>query len=361
MILAFDAKRLFNNFTGLGNYSRTLVRNLKTFYPEHEYHLFSPKIVKNAETEYFLDAGKFTVHTSNTPLWRTIGMSREINTLAPDIFHGLSHELPLGLRPEIQTVVTFHDLIYELYPTQFGVWDRYLYAFKYRYAAKTADMIVCISQSTKEDLLDLYHVPENKIQVVYQSCHEIFQTFSPDSGKKDFYLYVGSLIERKNIKNAIRAYAMLDIAYQKPFVIVGSGPKKYVHEIKDLISRFGLSAHFEFISHVDNEQLINLYDRSFLLCYPSVYEGFGIPVIEALFRKKPVITSDLSSLPEAAGPGAMLINPYKPEEIRDAFMKLNNEVLYAKYAEEGYRYAKANFSSRATVENLMNLYKKMLA
>lgn len=361
MILAFDAKRLFNNFTGLGNYSRTLVRNLQSNYPEHEYHLFTPKMVKNKETEYFLDSGKFTIHTSNTPLWRSIGMSRVINKLSPDIFHGLSHELPLGLRPEIKTVVTFHDLIYELYPAQFGLWDRYMYALKYKYAAKKADMVVCISQSTKEDLVHLYQVPENKIQVVYQSCHEIFQTSRPDAEKKDFYLYVGSLIERKNIKQAIRAYAMLDTTYQKPFVIVGSGPKKYVDEMKDLISQFGLSDHFEFISHVDNERLINLYDQSFLLCYPSLYEGFGIPVIEALFRKKPVITSNLSSLPEAAGPGAILINPHIPEEIRDAFIKINNDILHAKLSEEGYQYVKTNFSSRATAENLMNLYKKMLA
>lgn len=364
MILAFDAKRLFNNFTGLGNYSRTLVRNLQKFYPEHEYHLFTPKIVQNAETDYFLDSGKFTIHHSRFPLWRTFGMSLEINRLSPDIFHGLSHELPVGLRADIKKVVTFHDLIYELYPKQFGLWDRTMYAIKYKFSAKKADQVICISQSTKDDLKRLYNLPENKIRVLYQSCHDIFQTqktvSSLDFNKQDYYLYVGSLIERKNVLQVIRAYSMLDAKYQKPFVIVGSGPKKHVDEIKSLIAQFGLSSHFEFISHINNEQLVTVYDRCYLLCYPSVYEGFGIPVIEALFRKKPVITSDLSSLPEAAGPGALLVNPYNPEQIRDAFIKLNDKTVYSKLAEEGHQYVTAAFSARSTADSLMAFYQAIV-
>ena len=363
MILAFDAKRLFNNFTGLGNYSRTLVRNLQKFYPEHEYHLFTPKIVRNAETDYFLDSGKFTIHHSGFPLWRTFGMSREINRLSPDIFHGLSHELPVGLREDIKKVVTFHDLIYELYPKQFGLWDRNMYAIKYKFAAKKADRVICISQSTKNDLTRLYHIPENKIRVLYQSCHDIFQTknigTSLDFDKKDYYLYVGSLIERKNVLQAIRAYAMLDAQYQKPFVIVGSGPVKHVDEIKDLIAQYGLMSHFEFISHINNDQLVAVYDQCYLLCYPSVYEGFGIPVIEALFRKKPVITSNLSSLPEAAGPGALLVDPYQPEQIRDAFIRLNDAAVYSKLAEEGHQYVQDSFSARSTADALMDFYKNL--
>ena len=117
MVIAFDAKRVFHNFTGLGNYSRTLLKNLATYYPEHEYHLFTPSIKENAETNYFLNNPQFIIHTplKNKIGWRLLHMGGHVNTLNPDIFHGLSHELPVGLNTyTIKSVVTFHDLIYEI-------------------------------------------------------------------------------------------------------------------------------------------------------------------------------------------------------------------------------------------------------
>ncbi|MBC7886238.1 MAG: glycosyltransferase, partial [Saprospiraceae bacterium] len=168
LIIAFDAKRLFNNFTGLGNYSRTLVKNLQTYFPEHEYHLFTPAISKNEETTYFLDKDKFVIHTAsfNHPLWRSVGIAEEINKLNPDIFHGLSHEIPFGVSKNVTKVVTFHDLIYEKYPEQFGLWDRWMFKLKYRSSAQRADAIVAISDSTKHDLSSLYNIKEQKISVI---------------------------------------------------------------------------------------------------------------------------------------------------------------------------------------------------
>ena len=147
LVFAFDAKRLFSNFTGLGNYSRTLLKNLAEYYPQHEYHLFTPRIVKNEETVFFLEDSRFVVHTPRVshPFWRGFTMSAEVNALKPTLFHGLSHEIPFGLDHHILSVVTFHDLIYELYPHQFGFWDRWMYRWKYRSSAQRADAIVSIS------------------------------------------------------------------------------------------------------------------------------------------------------------------------------------------------------------------------
>ncbi len=369
LIIAFDAKRLFNNFTGLGNYSRTLVRNLQTYFPEHEYHLFTPKITKNEETAYFLDNEKFVIHTPsfNSPLWRSVGMAADINKLKPNIFHGLSHEIPFGIHKNIKTLLTFHDLIYEKYPEQFGLWDRWMYKWKYRSSVRRADHIIAISESTKEDLISMYEVEEDKISVIYQSCNDVFQIFDEEvklddtlANLNDYYLYVGSIIERKGLLSIVFAYAKLPDEYRKPFVVIGKGDKKYKQKVDDMIKYHGLESYFYFVNGISNERLLAVYDHSFALVFPSIYEGFGIPVIESLFRNKPVITSLISSLPEAAGPGAILVNPYDPDEICLAMMEINDMKKYDRLSRDGYAYVNDRFSSEGTAVQLMDFYNQII-
>lgn len=366
LIIAFDAKRLFHNFTGLGNYSRTLVRNLQTYFPEHEYHLFTPSINKNEETSYFLDSEKFTIHTPEkwSPFWRTIGIASQINRLNPHIFHGLSHEIPFGLHKGIKKIVSFHDLIYEKYPKQFGWWDRNLYQLKYKNSAKRADYILAISESTSLDIQEMYHTDGSKISVIYQSCHQDFQSLSsPDTGLpktishlNKYYLYVGSIIERKGLLQCVLAYAKLPETHRKPFVIIGNGDKKYTSQVVDMIKYYKLDQYFFFVNGISNSALVTIYDKSFCLVYPSIYEGFGIPIIESLFRKKPVITSDISSLPEAAGNGAILVNPFSPQDIAQAMVWLHDTSTYETLATKGFDYVSAKFSSEFTAQHLMNHY-----
>lgn len=369
LIIAFDAKRLFNNFTGLGNYSRTLVRNLQTYFPEHEYHLFTPKITKNEETAYFLDNEKFFIHTPsfNSSLWRSVGMAADVNKLKPNIFHGLSHEIPFGIHKNIKTVLTFHDLIYEKYPEQFGLWDRWMYKLKYRSSVRRADHIIAISESTKEDLISMYEVEEDKISVIYQSCNDVFQIFDEEAklddtlaNLNDYYLYVGSIIERKGLLSIVFAYAKLPDEYRKPFVVIGKGDKKYKQKVDDMIKYHGLESYFYFVNSISNERLLAVYDHSFALVFPSIYEGFGIPVIESLFRNKPVITSLISSLPEAAGPGAILVNPYDPDEICLAMMEINDKKKYDRLSRDGYAYVNDRFSSEGTAVQLMDFYNQII-
>lgn len=369
MVIAFDAKRLFNNFTGLGNYSRTLVRNLQSYFPDNEYHLFTPKITKNEETAYFLDTEKFIIHTPkiNNPLWRSVGIAADINTLKPHIFHGLSHEIPFGIHKHIKTVVTFHDLIYEKFPEQFGLLDRWMYKLKYRSSIKRADFVIAISNSTKEDLTSLYEDNDEKISIIYQSCNDVFQITEEETmlegslvGMSNYYLYVGSIIERKGLLSIVFAYAKLPEELRKPFVVIGKGEKKYRQKVDDMIRYHGLDEYFYFVNGVSNERLVAIYDQSFALVFPSIYEGFGIPVIESLFRRKPVITSLLSSLPEAAGPGAILVNPYDPDEICQAMMELSDADSYEKLSYAGFEYVSSRFSSDYTASQLIDYYKGIL-
>lgn len=363
LVIAYDAKRLFSNFTGLGNYSRTLVRNLQKFYPDCKFHLFTPRIVKNAETEFFLDNPDFTVHVPKRGrlMWRTFGMSSEVNELRPDIFHGLSHEIPFGLSADISTIVTFHDLIYERYPEQYGWWDRNMYRIKYRSAARRARHIVCISESTRQDLADLYRIPHTKMSIVYQSCRPEFMDNPcvPVDFGKGYWLYVGSAIARKGLLQLVIAYGMLPPSARRPLVIVGSGPSEYTNQVIDMMAYYNTTSQIRWIERLDNQSLYSMYDGCYALIYPSMYEGFGIPLIESLSRCRPVITSDLSSLPEAAGPGSRYADPFKPEEIAAAMMDLENKTLYEKLALEGRDHVMGQFGAEVTARKMMEVYRNL--
>lgn len=369
--IAFDAKRLFYNHTGLGNYSRTLVRNLQKYYPDNEYHLFTPAIKENEETDYFINSGKFIIHTPGKTglLYRTWRMSGDILQLRPDIFHGLSHELPFGLDKNIRTVVTFHDLIYERFPGQFGLWDRFAYKWKYRSAAMRSDKILAISHSTKMDLEKIYHLPPEKIEVVYQSCHEDFQMKENDPSLwpevirnlDKYFLYVGSIIERKGLLDCIMAYRELPDQFQRPFVVVGSGKGPYADTVREAIRNWHLEDKFIFLHGISNHDLVHIYDGCSIFLYPSSYEGFGIPVIESLFRHKPVITTTVSSLPEAAGEGGVLLEPHDAEGIRQAVIRfMTDKDYYRTTAQKGKAYVTENFSSEITAHRLMELYLSLI-
>lgn len=198
--IGFDAKRLFENDTGLGNYSRHLLLSLKKYYPQHEYHLFAPKIVRKTATEPFLN-GDFILHTNEglmpNSIWRSMLQSKAINDLNLDIYHGLSHELPSGIKKDIKTVVTIHDLIYEILPHTFGWINSRIYQWKYRKSVKIADKVVAITESTKQDIIKYYQTDAQKISVIYQSCNEVFH-HEVAAQSKEYYLYVGTVNERKN-------------------------------------------------------------------------------------------------------------------------------------------------------------------
>ncbi|HAM97021.1 MAG TPA: glycosyltransferase family 1 protein [Marinilabiliales bacterium] len=349
--IGFDAKRLFNNYTGLGNYSRNLVHGLNQFYRNQQYYLFTPKIKTNSETREFLNAPYQLVTSNKMPggFWRTFGSTTRIKKLHLDIYHGLSHELPVGIhKTGTRSVVTIHDLIYKTYPNDFSTIDRKIYDYKFRYACDHADAIVAVSQSTRNDIINYYNVPEDKVKVVYQSCHENFkhpvdeatitEVLKTYELPPEFILYVGSVIERKNLLGLVKALELLKNQETLPLVVVGGG-REYLKKVKDYVEAKKLNRLVFFRHTVAFQHLPALYQHAKVFIYPSVYEGFGIPLIEALWGKTPVITSNLSSLPEAAGPGALYIDPYRPESIAEGILKVTTQPDYAKkLVELGYQH-----------------------
>jgi len=177
MHVGFDAKRAFHNQTGLGNYSRDVLRLLVRHRPGHRYTAYTPP----AEG---LELGPgITVRGPDRPLgrlapslWRVAGLAAQARREGVDLFHGLSNELPLGIeRTGLRSVVTIHDLIFERFPELYPPVDRRIYRWKFRSATRRADRIIAISRQTRDDLVDLFGVDPARIRVVYQGCHPAFQ------------------------------------------------------------------------------------------------------------------------------------------------------------------------------------------
>ena len=371
--IGFDAKRLFNNFTGLGNYSRTLVQNLSEQYPDHQYYLYSPQVYKKTATNYFLESPNFIPREPRYlpgVIWRSFGLRTQIRKDEIELYHGLSNELPFNLRKTgVKTIVTIHDLIFKRYPEWYPLVDRQIYDLKFRYSCQTADHIIAISECTKKDIVHFYGIDPARISVIYQTCNSEFKQLLSDSlldslRKKyglpqDYLLYVGSIIERKNLGGIIDAFSLLPSSLDIPLVVVGQG-KNYLKKIKAEINRKGLSKRVHFLSDLQQSELPALYQAAHAFLYPSFYEGFGIPLIEALFSRTPVLTSDRSSLPEAAGSGGHYVDPAVPEEIAAGIEQLIGDSEYRKaLIEKGIAHVE-RFDVEKSTAAVMDLYQECL-
>jgi len=353
--IGFDAKRIFNNSTGLGNYSRTLVDNLIKQYPENQYFLFTPKIKLKHYEDHYSALDNVTIITPEGfhPLWRSHGISRLLEREDIDIYHGLSHDLPYNIPPGINKIVTIHDIIFKKFPDQFSIIDRQLYQRKWDHAIHSADHIIAISDNTKRDILEYFDVNESKIHVVYQAASsQFYHQNIEDQQQGDYYISVGSLIERKNYTNLIKAFAHSEI--KKRLFIIGNGNQK--DELQDLINEFNLEDQITIKFNVENDDLINLMKSSNALIYPSIYEGFGLPALEARLLKKPVIASQLSSVPEAAGQNAYYFDPYDIESIQNAILSYENDSDKASRALKSYEDALDQFDPQFISQQIMKIY-----
>ena len=383
MNIGFDAKRAYENSTGLGHYSRTLVKSLATFYPKENYYLFAPKITEKFITTDYPNI--FPVKPTGFAAdilkekWRRKWVLKDLVKNDIDIYHGLSHQIPLNLQnTKIKTVVTIHDLIFERYPQQFNKINVQLFRKKFTYACKHAHKIIAISQQTKQDIINFYKIPENKIEVCYQSCDDIYRNEVNEAEKlrikklyglpEQFFIYVGSIIERKNLITVLHALKKLKASINIPLVIIGNG-SSYKQKILQYIKEKKLEADVIFLS--ENPAINNLtnfknsadfpaiYQQAIAIIYPSFFEGFGLPVLEALCSKLPVITSNISCLPEAGGNAAYYVNPNSAEEIAIGMEKIyTNENDNAAMKLKGALYAE-NFTQQKTAAAVMQVYKSL--
>lgn len=322
LVIGFDAKRIVRNRTGLGSYGRTLVNDLAgrgdmllRLYAPDAGHDDLRSQVPERENLCYCYPSSLTSHFSpftslSKSYWRSRGIVSQLQRDGIQLYHGLSGELPMGIsRSGIKSVVTIHDLIFLRHPEFYHWIDTKIYAWKFRQTVREADHIIAISECTKRDIMELGNVDERKISVVYQSYAPHFKNLnslpSPLSSRK-YILNVGTIERRKNILLAVKALALLPADLS--LVIIGRHTP-YADEVKAYAEKHHLADRVIMLHDVSNEQLPPYYANAETFVYPSVYEGFGIPIIEAISSGLPVVACTGSCLEEAGGPDTLYVAP----------------------------------------------------
>jgi glycosyltransferase involved in cell wall biosynthesis len=372
MRIAFDAKRAFHNHRGLGVYSRNVIRLLNEFYPESQLFLFNPKQTNNMlfpmnDNTKEINPDSFLARLSSN-LWRSAGCVKQLKTLNADIYHGLSQELPLGIeKTGIKTVVTMHDAIFVRYPELYDALYPKVFIQKNKHACRIADRIIAVSKQTKDDFIEFFNADADKIDVVYQGCNNIFREPISEERKAEvrrkynlpetFLLNVGAMEKRKNLATIIRAIAEGKI--DLPLVAYGT-KTGYVDEIRRLIARYNLEKQVLLLHNVDFTDLPTIYASSEIFIYPSVFEGFGIPILEALCAGTPVITSRGGCFEETGGKSSLYVDYNNAEEMSEAIKRvLSDSNLRKSMIADGLTHADL-FTDDKVAGNLMQVYEKLL-
>jgi Glycosyltransferase len=383
MNIGFDAKRAYHNDTGLGFFSRVLVELLASYHPEHRYFLFNPK----PGSMFHPQASHIQEVQPSAPLhkilrgaWRSKWICKDLKRLQIDLYHGLSQEIPSGIHTTgIPSVVTIHDLFAELYPSDFSFISTKIYRSKMRYACKYANRIMAISEETKRHITNTYHIDPSKIDVAYQSCDPIFSNIVSEEKKerirakynlpREFFLHVGTIIERKNLLNICKALQLVQQEIPLPLVVVGKGGA-YKKKVKQYLADNRLQDKVIFLTDalaaagkkpfVETEDFPALYQMAMAMIYPSFYEGFGLPIIEAMSGGVPVITSSTSCMPEIGGDAAFYVHPEKPEEMAEGFRKFYGDALYRQQAIAKGFINVQRFAPEVYVQSVINIYQAAL-
>ena len=325
LVVGFDAKRIVKNGTGLGSYGRTLVNDLaaderlqlRLYAPDKGRDDLRNQIVSRPNVA-FCYPSPLTSHLSPlSSYWRTRGIVGDLRRDGVQLYHGLSGELPIGIRKSgIRSIVTIHDLIFLRHPEFYHWLDTKIYAWKFRQTVREADHIIAISECTKRDIIEFGGVDERKISVVYQSFSPRFSAqVAPELLERvrqryqlpnRYILNVGTIEARKNILLAVKALSYLP--EEISLVVVGRRTK-YTDVVLEYAKNHGLNPRIKVFHGVSDDDLPAFYAQAETFVYPSVYEGFGIPVIEAISSGLPVVACTGSCLEEAGGPDALYVAP----------------------------------------------------
>jgi glycosyltransferase involved in cell wall biosynthesis len=371
MRIGFDANRAFFNYSGLGNYSRNIIGYLSTSFPEHDYYLYIPKRSGSIPNDEF-DSLNLVYPESRAgrkipSLWRSYWLGRKLECDDIELYHGLSNEIPFDMpRPGIRSVVTIHDLIFLRFPGWYKAIDRMIYTRKARHACEKADRIIAISRQTASDIQEFLGIPSERIDVVYQGCDPGF--YSPVTGPErkkitekyglpgNFLLYVGTIEPRKNLLGILEAMLLKSIDI--PLIVIGRATP-YLEKVQKFIAGNSMQ-NIHFLKDVPNEDLPGIYQMADIFIYPSRFEGFGIPILEALSSGTPVITSRHGCFPEAGGSSSGYVDPEDTEELASTILKiLDDSDLRERMQKEGQKHA-LGFRDNIIAENIMKVYRKVM-
>lgn len=373
--IGYDGKRAVQNFTGLGNYSRYVIEALQAHFPDHDYLLYAPKEKENLRLAPLLKAGNVRVclpaskwWKKASALWRIGGMRRQLEEEGIMLYHGLSNELPLNIHKTkgVKSIVTIHDLIFRRLPQCYPLIDRQIYDYKFRKACQNADRIIAVSECTKRDIISDYHIPADKIEVICQGCDPAFAVPAPAEKREEvrrryalpdrYILSVGTIEERKN--TLLAAQAMSRLPEELHLVLVGK-ETPYADRIKAYIKENRLENRVHLLHGIPFADLPAIYQCAEVFVYPSLYEGFGIPILEALNSRIPVVAATGSCLEEAGGSHSLYVNPHDPEAMATAIRQTLLPEQRTRMIAEGEKWA-SRFNSAQMAAQTMACYKRVL-
>ena len=322
--IGLDGKRVVSNGTGLGSYGRNLIQSLSSLSSAPTLRLYAPDAgrdalrasvegLANVELVYPQHA-HFRLQKD---LWRAGGVVRDLVRDGIQLYHGLSGELPKGLRRVgIPGVVTIHDLIFLRHPEFYSWIDVKLYTQKFRRTCREAERMIAISECTKRDILAYSDFPAERIDVVYQGASSRFVTAATEHERESvrmqyglprrYILYVGTIEVRKNL--LLAAQALRFLPEEVSLVAIGR-QTSYFRQIEAFLRQSRLQHRTLFLQGIPNEALPAIYQQAEAFVYPSRYEGFGLPILEAIQSGLPVVACTGSCLEEAGGAHSLYVDP----------------------------------------------------
>ncbi|MBI4232412.1 glycosyltransferase family 4 protein [Candidatus Peregrinibacteria bacterium] len=373
--IGLNARYAQRGRTGIENYVINLVDNLGVIDKENQYLLFQCNYKPQANIPVRENVQSFISRFPTGPLllrlfWEHVVLFFEIRKKQVDVFHGPSMVLPLFKPRSCKYVVTILDISNTKYPEAYTFFTRlYLHLFVYL-AQKKADKIIVISESTKKDLIEYYKVNPQKIDVTYLAASSEFKPISDREKLEEvkakynlpdkFILFIGLLNPRKNVRRLILAFQkIMDKAPSYHVVIVGKKGWLFDEIFKEVNDQ-KLEKRVIFTGYVQQEDLPVFYNLASVFAFPSLYEGFGIPILEAMSCGCPVLTSNVSSMPEVAGNAGLLVNPTSVEEIAAGILKLLlDDALRKDFIQKGFVQVR-RFSWKKCAHDTLDVYRSVV-
>jgi glycosyltransferase involved in cell wall biosynthesis len=364
MRIAIDARKLHDY--GIGTYVRNVLRYLGRIDRENEYVLLCRPADCDSVRAFGENFRAVPEPSGNYSLKEQVRLPMTLRRIGADVFHAPHYVLPPML--PCPAVVTIHDCIHLMFPEYLPNRAAYLYARTFMtLAARRSARVLTVSEASKRDILQYFRVPPERIEVIYNGIDERFWSAPAEDAVErvrqryqlndPFILYTGNIKPHKNLVRLIEAFQRLRRSGldQVKLLIIGDEISKYA-TLRRAVHRHKLHKHVRFHGFVPDETLAILYRLAAAFVFPSLYEGFGLPPLEAMASGTPVVTSNVSSLPEVVGDAALLIDPYDVDAIAGAIrMVLTDAALRDDLRERGWRRAR-EFSWERSVARIRSIY-----
>jgi len=355
---------LKNKLEGIGWFTYESFKRIVQAHPEHEFHF----VFDRQWSDEFIFSDNIVPHKISPPArhplliysWYEFALPKLLKTINPEIL--VSPDAFTSLRSKVKKLTVIHDINFEHYPDQMSAANFKLYKYYTPRIAKNSDRIATVSEFSKQDIINHYHISENIIDVVYNGSNSNFKPVSIEIKTKiksvftqgsDYFIFIGALNPRKNLARLFKAFDLFKSSHKSSIKFVIVGEKMYWS--KDIKTAYENMTHKDdviFTGRLEPEDLGSVLGSALAITYASIFEGFGIPIIEAFNAETPVITSNTSSMPEIAGDAALIVDPLSVQNIADAMKSVaTDEKLRLKLIEKG-RKRKNLFSWDKTADNV---------